>query len=155
MENEQQQPLALQYHHITVSDWDESLAFYRDALGLEVHNDIGDGAARWVTLGGTNQNGLQFVLSLPHAGRTEADGDALQELLSRGVLPMIVFSTDDLDTTFERVRATGAEGVAGADRPAVGARRLCVPRPVGQHGAHPAGRGSLTVRPATVPSRRN
>ncbi|GAB3831361.1 VOC family protein [Dactylosporangium cerinum] len=106
MENEL---LALKYHHITVSDWDASLAFYRDALGLEVQNDIGEGAARWVTLGGKDQNGLQFVLSLPHAGRTEADGDALQELLSKGVLPMIVLSTDDLDTAFERVRASGAE----------------------------------------------
>jgi catechol 2,3-dioxygenase-like lactoylglutathione lyase family enzyme len=102
-------PLALKYHHITVSDWDASLAFYRDALGLEVQNDIGEGAARWVTLGGADQDGLQFVLSLPHAGRTEADGDALQELLSRGILPMIVLSTDDLDTAFERVRASGAE----------------------------------------------
>ncbi len=102
-------PVALQYCHITVSDWDASLAFYRDALGLEVHNDIGEGAARWVTLGGTGQPGLEFVLSLPHAGRTEADGDALQDLLSRGVLPMIVFSTDDVDTMFERVRSSGAE----------------------------------------------
>jgi catechol 2,3-dioxygenase-like lactoylglutathione lyase family enzyme len=102
-------PVALQYCNITVSDWDASLSFYRDALGLEVQNDVGADAARWVTLGGTNQPGLQFVLSLPHAGRTEADGDALQELLSRGVLPMIVFSTDDLDATFERVRASGAE----------------------------------------------
>ncbi|MDG6106716.1 VOC family protein [Dactylosporangium aurantiacum] len=101
--------VALQYCHITVSDWDRSLAFYRDALGLEVQNDVGEGAARWVTLGGTGQPGLQFVLSWPHAGRTEADGDALQDLLSRGVLPMIVFSTGDLDATFERVRASGAE----------------------------------------------
>jgi catechol 2,3-dioxygenase-like lactoylglutathione lyase family enzyme len=28
--------VALQYGHITVNDLDESLAFYRDALGLEV-----------------------------------------------------------------------------------------------------------------------
>ncbi|GAA3220456.1 VOC family protein [Dactylosporangium siamense] len=106
MENEL---LALKYHHITVSDWDASLAFYTEALGLEVQNDIGEGAARWVTLGGKDQNGLQFVLSLPQAGRTEADAEALQELLSKGVLPMIVLSTDDLDTAFERVRSSGAE----------------------------------------------
>jgi uncharacterized glyoxalase superfamily protein PhnB len=49
------------------------------------------------------------VLSEPHAGRSPADGDALQELLTKGVLPMLVFRSDDLDATFERVRASGAE----------------------------------------------
>ena len=46
---------------------------------------------------------------MPHAGRSQADGDALQELLAKGVLPMLVFRTDDLDATFETVRASGAE----------------------------------------------
>lgn len=45
----------------------------------------------------------------PCAGRSQADGDALQELLTKGVLPNIVFRTDDLDATFEKVRASGAE----------------------------------------------
>ena len=49
------------------------------------------------------------MLSEPHAGRSQADGDALQELLTKGVLPMIVFRTDDLDQTFEKLRASGAE----------------------------------------------
>ncbi|WP_188194162.1 VOC family protein [Nonomuraea sp. SYSU D8015] len=101
--------IALQYCHITVNDVDESLAFYRDALGLEVRNDVGSGVSRWVTLVGATQPALEFVLSVPHAGRSQADGDALQELLTKGVLPMIVFSTDDLDATFERVQASGAE----------------------------------------------
>ncbi|MGW0311418.1 VOC family protein [Streptomyces flavidovirens] len=101
--------IALQYCHITVNDVDESLAFYRDALGLEVRNDVASGGFRWVTLGSATQPGLEIVLSEPHAGRSQADGDALQELLTKGVLPMTVFSTDDLDATFERVRASGTE----------------------------------------------
>jgi catechol 2,3-dioxygenase-like lactoylglutathione lyase family enzyme len=101
--------ISLQYCHITVNDLDESLGFYRDALGLEVRKDVASGGFRWVTLGGTTQPGLEFVLSEPHAGRSQADGDALQELLTKGVMPMIVFSTDDLDATFEKVRASGAE----------------------------------------------
>ncbi|RVX40974.1 putative enzyme related to lactoylglutathione lyase [Nonomuraea polychroma] len=102
--------IALKYCHITVNDLDESLAFYRDALGLDVRNDVASGEFRWVTLGSSAQPGPEFVLSEPHAGRSQADGDALQELLTKGVLPMIVFSTDDLDATFERVRtAAGAE----------------------------------------------
>ncbi len=101
--------IALQYCHITVTDVDEALAFYRDALGHEVRNDVASGGFRWVTLGSPSQPGLEIVLSEPHAGRSQADGDALQELLTKGVLPMIVFRTDDLDATFERVRAAGAE----------------------------------------------
>ena len=49
------------------------------------------------------------MLSVPHAGRSQADGDAMQELLTKGVLPMLVFSSDDVDATFETVRASGAE----------------------------------------------
>ncbi|PZG52246.1 lyase [Spongiactinospora gelatinilytica] len=101
--------IALRYCHITVNDVDEALTFYRDALGLEVRNDIASGGHRWVTLGGPAQPGLEIVLSDPHAGRSQADGDTLQELLTKGVLPMIVFRTDDLDATFEKVRASGAE----------------------------------------------
>ncbi len=101
--------IELQYCHVTVNDVDESLGFYRDALGLEVQNDVGSGGFRWVTLGSPDQPGLGIVLSEPHAGRSQADGDALQELLTKGVLPMIMFRVNDLDGVFEKVRASGAE----------------------------------------------
>ena len=101
--------ISLQYAHITVNDLDESLAFYRDVLGLEVRNDVGSDGQRWVTLGSAAQPDLELVLSVPHAGRSKEDGDALQQLLVKGVLPNIVFRTDDLDATFEKVRAGGAE----------------------------------------------
>lgn len=100
--------ISLQYTNITVNDVDESIGFYRDALGLEIQNDVASGGFRWVTLG-TDQPGLGIVLSEPHAGRSQADGDALQELLTKGVLPMLVFRSDDVDATFEKVRASGAE----------------------------------------------
>lgn len=101
--------IALQYCHVTVNDVDESLGFYRDALGLEVRKDVASGGFRWVTLGSPDQPGLEIVLSEPHAGRSQADGDALQELLTKGVLPMLVFQAGDLDAVFEKVRASGAE----------------------------------------------
>ncbi|WP_194814680.1 VOC family protein [Nocardia sp. XZ_19_385] len=101
--------LALQYVQITVLDFDESLAFYRDALGLELVNDLGSGDKRWVNLTSPTQPGLEYVLSRPHAGRSKEDGDALQAVLVKGILPMLVFTTDDLDATFERVKASGAE----------------------------------------------
>jgi predicted enzyme related to lactoylglutathione lyase len=101
--------ISLQYCNATVADVDEALTFYRDALGLEVQNDVSSGKYRWVTLGGSAQPGLGIVLSVPHAGRSPVDGDALQALLAKGVLPMLVFASDDVDATFETVRASGAE----------------------------------------------
>jgi len=101
--------IALQYINITVNDVDESIAFYSDALGFSVRNDVASGEYRWVTIGSDTQPGVELVLSVPHAGRSQADGDALQELLTKGVLPMLVFRSDDIDATFETARASGAE----------------------------------------------
>ncbi len=101
--------ISLKFCNITVNDVDESITFYGDALGLKVHNDVGAGGFRWVTLGSDVQPGLGIVLSAPHAGRSQADGDALQELMIKGVLPILVFETDDVDALFETVRASGAE----------------------------------------------
>src|SRR5579859_8081432 len=130
--------IALQYCHVTVNDVDESLGFYRDALGLEVRNDVASGGFRWVTLGSPDQPGLEIVLSEPHAGRSQADGDALQELLTKGVLPMLVFRAGDLEAVFEKVRASGAEVLEEPTDQPWGAR-LCVPRSLGQPGADFAG----------------
>ena len=101
--------IALQYCQVTVSDPDESIAFYRDALGFEVRNDVASGEFRWVTLGTAGGESAQLVLSVPHAGRSKADGDAMESLLAKGALPLLIFSTDDVDAAFERARDAGAE----------------------------------------------
>jgi len=93
---------------IAVRDLAQALAFYRDALGLEVRNDVASDGFRWVTVGAPGQD-LAIVLSQPHGGRSQAEGDALQALVTQGSLQAAIFSTDDLDTTFEKVRASGAE----------------------------------------------
>ncbi|BDV30802.1 VOC family protein [Microbacterium terricola] len=100
--------IALQFTNITVNDVDEAIEFYT-TLGLEVQMDVPSGDYRWVTLGSAAQPGLGIVVSVPHAGRSETEGDQLQELLTKGSLPMLVFASDDLDTTFETLRASGAE----------------------------------------------
>ncbi|KRA25376.1 lyase [Microbacterium sp. Root61] len=100
--------IELQYCNITVNDVDEAIAFY-NVLGLDVRNDVASGDYRWVSLGSDAQPELGIVVSVPHAGRSQADGDALQELLTKGLLPMLVFRTGDVDATFEALRASGAE----------------------------------------------
>ena len=123
--------LSLQYTHITVNDVEESIAFYRDALGLDVIMDVSNGGHRWLTFGTDSQPGLGIVLSDPHAGRSQADGDALQELLAKGALPNIVFSSDDVDAAFERVRATGAEVLQEPMDPGYGAKDCAFRDPSG------------------------
>ena len=93
---------------IPVNDPEAALGFYRDALGLEVRNDVSAKGYRWVTVGSPDQD-VDIVLFQPHGGRSQAEGDALLALVTQGSIQAAVFSTDDLDTTFEKVRASGAE----------------------------------------------
>ena len=93
---------------IPVHDPDEALVFYRDALGLEVRNDVAAGGYRWVTVAAPGQD-VDIVLFQPHGGLSPADGDALLSLVTKGSLQAAIFRTDDLDTTFEKIRASGAE----------------------------------------------
>lgn len=93
---------------IPVNDPDEALGFYRDALGLEVRTDVSNGEFRWVTVGAPGQD-VDIVLFPPHGGRSQEDGDALLSLVTKGTLQAAIFRSDDLDATFEKVRASGAE----------------------------------------------
>ena len=101
-------PVTLSSTFIPVTDPDEALTFYRDALGLDVKLDVSSEGFRWVTVGAPSQD-VDIVLFQPHGGRSPAEGDALQALVTQGSLQAAIFRSDDLDTTFEKVRASGAE----------------------------------------------
>lgn len=94
---------------ITVHDPDLAIAFYRDILGLTVTNDVAKDGHRWVSLSPLSQPELTIVLDEPHGGRSQADGDALMELLTKGALPAVLFSTDNLDESYEKIQASGTE----------------------------------------------
>lgn len=86
-------------------------------LGLEVRNDVSRGGFRWITVGASGQP-VDIVLSQPHGGRSEADGDALLALVTKGSIQAAIFRADDLDATFARARDAGAEVLdPPADRP--------------------------------------
>jgi catechol 2,3-dioxygenase-like lactoylglutathione lyase family enzyme len=102
--------ISLSTVHILVDDPDAALAFYRDALGFSVRFEVANDGLRWITLGIESQPEIAVVLSQPHAGRSQEDGDALAALLAKGELRPVHLRTDDLDDTFERVAAApGAE----------------------------------------------
>lgn len=96
---------------IAVDDHDKALAFYQDVLGLEVRNDVGFEGMRWVTVGSPLQPDVEIVLEPPGANpdASPADRQAMAELLAKGMLRGVIFSTTDCDALFERVRASGAE----------------------------------------------
>jgi len=95
---------------IAVDDHDKALAFYRDVLGLEVRNDVAFEGMRWVTVGSPSQE-VEIVLEPPLADPNAStdDKEAAAELLAKGMLRGVIFKTDDVDATFERIRAAGAE----------------------------------------------
>ncbi|MFK0291972.1 VOC family protein [Streptomyces sp. NPDC090442] len=93
------------------TDPDASLAFYRDVLGFEVRKDVGQGPLRWITVGPTGQPGTSVVLEPPAVdpGLTDDERHAIAALMAKGSYARIILATADLDGTFTRVQASGAE----------------------------------------------
>jgi predicted enzyme related to lactoylglutathione lyase len=94
---------------LEVDDHEAALAFYRDALGLEVRQDVAMEGARWLTVGPPSQPEFGIVLTTVGMGRPPEDAQALRELLAKGSLSGVVLESDNVDATFESVRASGAE----------------------------------------------
>jgi catechol 2,3-dioxygenase-like lactoylglutathione lyase family enzyme len=108
--------ISLSHVHVFVDDPDVALGFYRDTLGLTVTNEVAQGDFRWITLATDSQPEIQIVLSQPHAGRSQEDGDALAALLAKGELRTVQLRTDDLDKVFDRLAS--APGVEVVQEPA-------------------------------------
>ena len=94
-------------------DPDASLAFYRDTLGFEVRNDVEYGGLHWITVGSPDQPGTSIVLYPPGAspGVTDDERRTIAEMMAKGTYAIITLATKDLDGTFERLQASGAEVV--------------------------------------------
>ena len=95
---------------IAVHDHDEALAFYRDLLGLEVRADVNYEGMRWTTVASKGQD-VNIVLEPPLADPNAAPADrkVMKEMLAKGLLRGVNFSTEDCDATFERIQAGGAD----------------------------------------------
>jgi uncharacterized glyoxalase superfamily protein PhnB len=94
-------------------DAEASLAFYRDTLGFEVRLDVEYGGMHWITVGPPGQPDTAIVLYPPAAspGITDDERRTIKEMMAKGTYASINFATKDLDGTFERVQAGGAEVV--------------------------------------------
>jgi predicted enzyme related to lactoylglutathione lyase len=114
-------------------DAEASLAFYRDLLGFEVRNDVGYGGMRWITVGPADQPSTSIVLQPPTAdpGITEDEGRVIVEMMAKGTYARVLLATPDLDGTFGRVEASGAEIVQEPIEQPYGIRDFAVRDPAG------------------------
>jgi catechol 2,3-dioxygenase-like lactoylglutathione lyase family enzyme len=114
-------------------DPEASLAFYRDVLGFEVRTDVGQGTMRWITVGPPNQPGTSILLGPPAAdpGITDDERRTIAEMMAKGTYGWIVLATGDLDGTFDRVQATGAEVVQEPTEQPYGIRDCALRDPAG------------------------
>lgn len=114
-------------------DPEESLAFYRDALGFEVRSDVGSGTMRWITVGPPGQPGTSILLAPPAAdpGITDEERRTISEMMAKGTYGWIMLATRDLDDTFEKVQAGGAEVVQEPTEQPYGVRDCAFRDPAG------------------------
>jgi catechol 2,3-dioxygenase-like lactoylglutathione lyase family enzyme len=122
--------LTLSQCFVIVHDPDQSLAFYRDALGLEVRNDVAKGDFRWITVGAASQPGVSIVLT-NYLNGSPADQEAVAALVAKGALNGVHFHAEDLDASFEQVRGAGAEIVEEPTEQPWGTRDFAVRDPSG------------------------
>jgi catechol 2,3-dioxygenase-like lactoylglutathione lyase family enzyme len=115
---------------VLVHDPDLALAFYRDTLGLEVRSEVARDDFRWITVGAASQPGVEIVITNFLNG-SPADAAALAALIAKGGLNGVHFHSDDLDATFEKVRASGADIVQEPTSQPWGARDGAVRDPSG------------------------
>ncbi|MCX5331413.1 MULTISPECIES: VOC family protein [unclassified Streptomyces] len=96
---------------IAVDDHDKAIAFYCDVLGLEIRNDVKYEGMRWTTVGSPLQPDVSIVLEPPAANPdlSPADREAMEQLLAKGVLRGVNFTTEDCDALFARVQESGAD----------------------------------------------
>ena len=115
------------------NDPDASLAFYRDTLGFEVHNNVGYGGMRWITVGPADQPGTSIVLYPPDAtpGITDEERRTIAEMMAKGTYSGILLATADLGGTFERVQASGAEIIQEPTEQPYGVRDCAFRDPAG------------------------
>jgi predicted enzyme related to lactoylglutathione lyase len=116
-------------------DPEQSLAFYRDVLGFEVRQDVGEGKMRWITVGPIDQPETSILLAPPAAdpGITENERRTIVEMMAKGTYGWILLATPNLDETFEQLQASGAEVVQEPIDQPYGARDCAFRDPAGNH----------------------
>ena len=125
--------LTIHWSFLPHHDPNASLAFYRDTLGFEIRNDVGYGGMRWITVGPADQPATSIVLEPPAANPdiSEDERHTIDEMMAKGTYARIVLATTDLDGTFERLQASGADIVQEPTDQPHGIRDCAIRDPAG------------------------
>ena len=99
---------------VWVHDQDEALAFYTQKLGMEVRADVTVpemGNFRWLTVGPPGQEDISITLmAIPGPPvMDEQSADQVRALMAKGFAGAIFLTTDDVQATYEELRARGVE----------------------------------------------
>ncbi|SEC27535.1 Uncharacterized conserved protein PhnB, glyoxalase superfamily [Paramicrobacterium humi] len=115
------------------TDPEASLAFYRDALGFEVRNDVGQGSMRWIEVGPVDQPQTSILFAPPAAdpGVTAEERRTIEEMMAKGTYGWILLASSDLDGVFEKVQSTDAEVIQEPMQQPYGARDCAFRDPAG------------------------
>jgi uncharacterized glyoxalase superfamily protein PhnB len=125
--------ITIQASFLPHDDPEASLAFYRDILGFEVRNDVGYGGMRWLTIGHPDQPGTSIILHPPGVdpGITDDERRTIAEMMAKGTYAIITMATGDLDSTFDKLQASGVEVVQEPTEQPYGIRDCAVRDPAG------------------------
>ena len=120
---------------VWVHDQDEALAFYTEKLGFELRQDVTVpemGNFRWLTVGLPGQDVGLALLTVPGPPVFDAETQAkVKEVLAKGAAGGLFFSTDDVQASYEELKARGVEFHGEPEQQHVRHRRR-LPRSVGQ-----------------------
>jgi predicted enzyme related to lactoylglutathione lyase len=101
--------LTLSHSFVYVLDQDEALDFYTRVLGFEKRSDAQMEHMRWLTVSPPTQPDLEINLMALGPPLPPEDVEPLRELVAKGSMGAVIFTTDDCRGWFERVVAAGAE----------------------------------------------
>lgn len=90
---------------------------------------------RWITVGPVDQPDTNIVLTPAAAtpGVTDDERRTIAEMMAKGTYAMVILATADLDGTFAKLQASGAEVVQEPTEQPYGVRDCAFRDPVGNH----------------------
>lgn len=101
---------AMTHTQLWVLDQDEALEFYVGRLGLEVHTDADMDVMRWLTVSVPGRPETEIMLLVPGPPALDPEtAEQVRELVTKGAVGAIIFTTDDCRATYEKLRERGVE----------------------------------------------
>ncbi len=100
----------LNHVSIFVLNQDSAYDFYVNKLGFKVNTDMPmGGGMRWLTVTPPEQPDIELILIGIEEGMMFKDGAAeqMRELVKKGTFGSVIFECNDLQTTYEELKAKG------------------------------------------------